>query len=620
MFARQRMTNHFHRTTGRQRPRPGGRPSLLVAFGLATSVVISLGLSVSAANAETLRAGPYGTDSRAVSPQLASPQAGPDAADSEAAFPPRANGVWMYDRDPEGKFDPGRWINLINKYNAAATPGNELDQVFSYGSDMETYCEDDDADKCTLEDLNMYYTPDSDGYESTGAYVDGLNPISNGQAGADPRPVVMTPVIDGRIGPEGYLRNFNDLDESLARDYADKVAKELCADGRIDGIQFDLEPFDVTTTNGQYYFYMQIAKNFAGDHGGDPADDPYGCVDADHPQGRFFSFFTFAAAIEPGTLSASNVHDMVTSYGNGLIIASLYDLNSIPAGTLNDLPTYTSSVEQQVASMKQWAQELGIAYAFGIPASASSNEYTTCEGPDCMPGKNGATGYPMLDYTKAAVTALHDSGVDSDPLFRGTSIWDFGEGVNVNGNAFQPAPAPSEVLLYLTHNLTRPDADQPTTPTPAPTVTVPVPVPGPTVTATVTPPKGDLYQTPGFHNVNGRHWMTVCEPYSSTQRCWTYIWGTQVQFTGGKYLQVNGWTFNNLTYVAAPRSLWKGNKLAYTNNWTTTDGRNWRTECERAVTGRNGCRSYVLSHVIEYKGSEYRFVNKWVFNNIVRFS
>ena len=156
-------------------------------------------------------------------------------------------------------------------------------------------------------------------------------------------------------------------------------------------------------------------------------------------------------------------------------------------------------------------------------------------------------------------------------------------------------------------------------PTPAPTVTV-TPTPAPTVTVTPMPPKGDFYETPGFHRVNGRDWLTVCEPYSVTHRCWTYIWGTKVQESGGRFVQVNGWNFNNLTYVAAPRSVWAGNKLAYTNEWTATDGRKWRTECETAQTGRNGCRSWVESDVIEYTGSGYRHATKWVFNNIVRFS
>ncbi|RMB59757.1 ExeM/NucH family extracellular endonuclease [Tessaracoccus antarcticus] len=160
-------------------------------------------------------------------------------------------------------------------------------------------------------------------------------------------------------------------------------------------------------------------------------------------------------------------------------------------------------------------------------------------------------------------------------------------------------------------------------PTPAPTVTVtaqPSPAPTVTVTATPAPPTGDLYETPGFHYVNGRKWMTTCEPYSVTVRCWTYIWGTQVQYTGGQFVKVNGWLFNNLTYVAAPRSVWKDNKLAYDNSWTAADGRRWRTECETALTGRNGCRSWAEATVIEPTGSGYALVKKFVFNNIVRFS
>ena len=160
-------------------------------------------------------------------------------------------------------------------------------------------------------------------------------------------------------------------------------------------------------------------------------------------------------------------------------------------------------------------------------------------------------------------------------------------------------------------------------PTPAPTVTVtaePSPAPTVTVTAKPTPPSGDIYTTPGFHNVNGRKWMTTCEPYSATTRCFTYIWSTQIRSAGGRYVQINGWNFNNLTYVAAPRALWEGNKLAFTNSWTATDGRKWRTECETAQTGRGGCRSYAEASVIEATGSGYRQTTKFIFNNMVRFS
>nr|WP_255622644.1 thrombospondin type 3 repeat-containing protein [Tessaracoccus sp. OS52] len=155
-------------------------------------------------------------------------------------------------------------------------------------------------------------------------------------------------------------------------------------------------------------------------------------------------------------------------------------------------------------------------------------------------------------------------------------------------------------------------------PTPRPTPT-PTPTPSPSPTPSVSTPE-DLYITPGYHEVNGRRWMTACEPYSATSRCWTYIWATQVLRVGNGYGQVNQWAFNNLTYVEAPKSLWTGNPLATTGQWRADDGRLWRTECNTPVTGWNGCRSFAEAKVVERIGDGYRTVTKVVFNNIVRFS
>ena len=61
-----------------------------------------------------------------------------------------------------------------------------------------------------------------------------------------------------------------------------------------------------------------------------------------------------------------------------------------------------------------------------------------------------------------------------------------------------------------------------------------------------------------------------------TERCFTYIWGTQIKQVGGRYVQSNGWVFNNLTYLPLmKRSEWKGNPLAATGSWTAKDGRRW---------------------------------------------
>ncbi|GAA4893748.1 hypothetical protein GCM10025789_08700 [Tessaracoccus lubricantis] len=140
----------------------------------------------------------------------------------------------------------------------------------------------------------------------------------------------------------------------------------------------------------------------------------------------------------------------------------------------------------------------------------------------------------------------------------------------------------------------------------------------------LTPKPVDIYITPGEHLVNGRRWRTTCEPYSRTERCRTEIWATTVAQVGGTFVQSNGWAFNNLTYKASPRALWRGNPLGATGSWTAADGRKWRTECDTAATGRNGCRSYIESDAIALvtraDGTKaYQWVRDWRFNNMVRF-
>ncbi|WP_040283291.1 hypothetical protein [Tessaracoccus massiliensis] len=153
-----------------------------------------------------------------------------------------------------------------------------------------------------------------------------------------------------------------------------------------------------------------------------------------------------------------------------------------------------------------------------------------------------------------------------------------------------------------------------------------------TWTYNATPPKpGDkdfnVYTTPGVWDYNGRKWKTNCEPYSATERCRTEIWATQILYSGGKFSRVDGWAFNNLTYKASARSLWKGNPIGgngtvgYKGSWTAADGRKWRVECDSAATGGGGCRSYAVASVAEAApGGGYRVVSKELFNNIVLFS
>ncbi|MCC2593231.1 hypothetical protein LKO27_07395 [Tessaracoccus sp. OS52] len=176
--------------------------------------------------------------------------------------------------------------------------------------------------------------------------------------------------------------------------------------------------------------------------------------------------------------------------------------------------------------------------------------------------------------------------------------------------AVDPEPTPEQT----------PTATATVTATATATTTVTATAGAPTRPTASPAPGRDLYETPGFHTSGGRRWMTVCEPYSLTTRCWTYIWASAVHETHTGFAQVQGWQFNNLTYVASTRSAWAGNPLGNTGNWVAGDGRRWRTECDTAVSGRNGCRSYVTARVIQRSGDTYQYKTTEIFNNIVRFS
>ena len=133
----------------------------------------------------------------------------------------------------------------------------------------------------------------------------------------------------------------------------------------------------------------------------------------------------------------------------------------------------------------------------------------------------------------------------------------------------------------------------------------------------------DIYITPGTHQVNGRTWRTACSSYSTTvDRCRTEIIATTVVASGNRFVSTTGWTFNNLTYKASPRAQWLGNPLA-TPGDHTVNGRRWRTECDTAVTGRHGCRSWIQARVVattSLNPTRHGWITRWEFNNMVRFT
>lgn len=319
--------------------------------------------------------------------------------------------------------------------------------VHPYGGDMEMYCPNGDPSECTPSDFHIYYSMNAQvalpGHTkpvatnaSTLAYKQSLD--TNLLSGAP----VIAPTIDGVVTGAGYLAGFNDLTKTLAETFADKVARRLCNDPELDGVEFDLEHFNVSTKNGQYYFYRQIARDFAS--GGN-----FNCQNSRHPQGRFFSIFATSADIKPSTTSGVNVAAIASTAHNAYILDPLYDLLDQSANYKTSLSDYQTAATNEAERTRKWADYWGINYQFAIPAAATHHEYQSCTGSDCQ-GTSNAT---QLDYVRAAIQAIDASDAQNDPLFLGVTVWTWSTSIGGSSASFQPTSPTETIEQYMAGTL-----------------------------------------------------------------------------------------------------------------------------------------------------------------------
>ncbi|HYW02997.1 MAG TPA: hypothetical protein VFA86_03565 [Gammaproteobacteria bacterium] len=357
-------------------------------------------------------------------------------------LPPRANAVWVYDQSGTGNHhvDPGRWVDALNAYNREAGTGHRISMIYSYAGDLEMYCQEagNGAPACPDPgDLVVTYRPHGAAHRSAAAYREGID-TGGGQ------PVMVAPVIDGSIRGHyrGSLRGFDRLSPAQAGRFADKVARRVCADPDADGIQFDIEPFRVDHRNGQYWFYMRIARDFSG------ASGRFGCVDSRHPDGRFFSIFTTAHSIRPGSASARNVAAILHAHHNGYLVDALYDLGSAAPGHQTSLAAYRRQVRAEARNMHGWAARLDIPYQYAIPAAAGYHEFQTCRGPGCRLSPGGPS---QLDYVRAALAAIRAQPASA--RFRGVALWTWERRVGRGRMHFGPSHPDRKVLGWLAGHL-----------------------------------------------------------------------------------------------------------------------------------------------------------------------
>lgn len=340
------------------------------------------------------------------------------------------NSTWVYDAtyDIHGNrkgIAPGLYALNIKNYNAIAPIKHRITQVFSYGGFLKMFClgsgGSEPSTACTEDKLYVVYNIDS-----TIAYDKTLN--------ATRKAVDLLPVVDGVLSGK-FLTAFNTMDAATAARFADKVAGIYCADNRIAGIQFDLEPFDMTQ-RGQEYFFRQIAKDLAGKNA-PSGTDPLQCVNASHPNGRVFSIFTTARKLN------EKVGSILNEYQNGYIIGALYTLGPV-SETANSPSLYAWYVNNEVKRMIKIAGQYQIKYQFAIPVSATLEEFETNGGV--------ASGYRQVNYVKIAIDAI-DLYARTDVNFRGIDLWAWSVRRFLRDKEYTPSIPPSGVMQYLATRL-----------------------------------------------------------------------------------------------------------------------------------------------------------------------
>ena len=368
-----------------------------------------------------------------------------DPTGQDRGFPPRGNGTWLYDAafpdGPTGQphVEPGLWRDELAAYNANATAGHHLDQLFSYGGDLEMECRG--GSDCTQDKMHVYYYPPTSQHKSRSLLETGASGFVSTQAYVDTGgDAIVIPIFDGRFDTGGYLQEFETLSENQARTYADIFARTVCADPAIPGVQLDLEPFDIGDP-AQAWFYDQLAMDLAGAN--TELESILRCKTELHPKGRFFSVFTFANQITP------ELGAIFTRHGNGYVIVSLYDLGPGPATVASDPAAYRGYVADEIARTVSNSIAAGdVPFQLAIPAAASTKEFATYRGTP--------SGYTQLEYVEQALGALSASQVRENDAFLGIAVWGWSRFMawppHTDG-VFEPGSPPADVLALLAEQL-----------------------------------------------------------------------------------------------------------------------------------------------------------------------
>ncbi len=379
---------------------------------------------------------------------------------------PFANSAWVHDLTVDQKGNvtgahPGQFLAILQAYNQGATPGHQIGMLFTYVGHIQITPNNVvlnyfPVDSTVTNAANNWLPGSNNGMQSVQAYS---KLTLNGQGNGQPilNFVDIVAALDSTsLADLTGIHQMNTFSKKLALHFADNVAKKLCANAMIDGVQFDIEPFTFKGSNksglgrGQQYFYTEIAKDLAGYHHSGNID-AFNCRNANHPQGRYLSVVASVSEVQG---EGQQIAAVMNKYGNGFVVVAIHGVIHLHNGVAVNPAILHANAEKQAAILVKAADKFQIPYQIVIPASGIENMFECNKSP-----KDGCqySGYDQIDYVKATMTAISDSGARNDPLFKGVAVYAFFQGSFIHQNVLLPSnptlDKKQQLIAYLQKNL-----------------------------------------------------------------------------------------------------------------------------------------------------------------------
>eukprot|EP01113_Clastostelium_recurvatum_P028003 TRINITY_DN3392_c0_g1_i2.p1 TRINITY_DN3392_c0_g1~~TRINITY_DN3392_c0_g1_i2.p1 ORF type:complete len:359 (+),score=87.02 TRINITY_DN3392_c0_g1_i2:28-1104(+) len=299
---------------------------------------------------------------------------------------PRGTGTWVYD---EKNGQTAMWAQNLTGFNTRTS--KPINIVFSYGGDMEYY-------PGSSNPYQTYFSAESQEAAMAYSKVPGVQSIIT--------------VVDGRMdGGQDWSPDLSKLTPVQLQTWANVTAATYCNNVLVSGIQIDLEPFRPPYEAATLVFLKQLAANLI--------SETFGCVNSWWPTGRSISVFMFAEAATEVVFSALGP--------NGFVIVSGYDLSTAPPGTPLTPQQYRTNLDAAIKTILTSARAYNGKFMLGIPAAASTHEFTTYVDQDTGIVKQG---YPMYSatadsYIVEAYGAIKANNLTSTAAYLGEALWGF---------------------------------------------------------------------------------------------------------------------------------------------------------------------------------------------------